>query len=116
MRDFRDDIRSRKTPMIEMTFDQVLKAALSLRPEQKAILVKTLQVAPEAPATPTRAQLIAELQALRAARAFEHVTSLRNQYPAPSLKHISDRQILAAIHETSSEWEADLEELVENGD
>ena len=35
--------------MIEMTFDQVLKAALSLRPEQKAILVKTLQVTPERP-------------------------------------------------------------------
>jgi hypothetical protein len=93
--------------VIEMTFEQVLKAALSLRPEQKTILVKTLQVAPNAPADPTRAQLIAELEVLRAAGAFERVTSLRNQYPAPALKTVSDKQLLAAIHETANEWEAD---------
>jgi hypothetical protein len=99
-----------------MTFEQVLKAALSLRPEQKAVLVKTLQVAPITPADPTRAQLIAEMEALRAAGAFEHVRSLRNQYPAPSLKAVSDKQLLAAIHETSNEWEADLEEPPAHGD
>ena len=48
--------------VIEITFEQVLKAALSLRPEQKAVLVKTLQVAPDAPADATRAPLIAELE------------------------------------------------------
>ena len=94
--------------MIEMTFEQVLKAALSLRPQQKAILVKTLQVGPSASADPTRAQLIAELEALRAAGAFKHVTSLRNLYPAPSLKTVSDKQLLAAIHQTSNAWEAGL--------
>jgi hypothetical protein len=98
-----------------MTFEQVLKAALSLRPEQKAVLVKTLQVAPITPADPTRAQLIAEMEALRAAGAFEHVSSLRNQYPAPSLKAVSDERLLSAIHETSSEWEADLEDLPDHG-
>jgi hypothetical protein len=102
--------------VIEMTFEQVLKAALSLRPEQKAVLVKTLQVAPNTPADPTRAQLIAELEALRAVGAFEHVTSLRNRYPTPSLKTVSDKQLLAAIHETSNEWEADLGELPDHGD
>ena len=93
--------------MIDMTFEQVLKVALSLRPEQKAVLVKTLQVASGASADPTRAQLIAELEALRAAGAFEHAKSLRNQYPAPSVKYVSDKQLLAAIHETANEWEAD---------
>jgi len=58
-------------------------------------------------ADPTRAQLIAELEALRAAGAFEHVTSLRNRYPAPALKTINDQQLLAAIHETVNEWEVD---------
>jgi len=58
-------------------------------------------------ADPTRAQLIAELEALRAAGAFEHVTSLRNRYPASALKYVSDKQLLAAIHEIASEWEAD---------
>ena len=50
---------------MEMTFEQVLEVALLLRPEQKAVLVKTLQVTPNASADPTRAQLIAELEALR---------------------------------------------------
>ena len=101
---------------MEMTFEQVLEVALLLRPEQKAVLVKTLQVTLNAPADPTRAQLIAELEALRAAGAFEHVISLRNQYPASVLKYVNDKQLLAAIHETANEWEADLEELAENGD
>ena len=92
---------------MQMTFEQVLTAALALRPEQKAALVKTLQVAPGPSADPPRAQLIAELEALRAAGAFEHVTSLRNRYPAPALKYVSDQQLLAAIHESSNEWEAD---------
>ena len=42
--------------------------------------------------------------------------SLRNQYPASALKYVNDKQLLAAIHETANEWEADLEELAENGD
>jgi len=37
------------------------------------------------------------------------VSSLRNQYPVPSLKTVSDQRLLAAIHETSKEWKADLE-------
>ena len=41
-----------------------------LRPEQKAVLVKTLQVTPSPSVDPTRAQLIAELEALRAAGAL----------------------------------------------
>jgi len=101
--------------MVEMTFDQVLKLALALRPEQKAPLARTLQVASSVPGDPTRAQLIAELEALRAAGAFEHVRSLRNQYPAQALGHISDKQLLAAIHETANVWEADLAELSDHG-
>ena len=102
--------------MLQMTFEQVLTAALALRPEQKAVLVKTLQVAPGPSADPSRAQLIAELEALRAAGAFEHAISLRNQFPAPSLKYVSDQQLLAAIHESSNEWEADLGELSDHDD
>ena len=102
--------------MLRMKVEQVLSAALALRPEQKAVLVKTLQVAPGPSADPTRAQLIAELEALRAAGAFEHVISLRNQFPAPSLKYVSDQQLLAAIHETANDWEADLGELSDHDD
>jgi hypothetical protein len=102
--------------VVEMTFEQVVKVARQLRPEQKAALVKTLQAESMPSSVPTRSELIAEMEALRSAGAFEQIRSLRNRYPAPSLKHVSDRQLLAAIHETSSEWGADLEELLDHGD
>lgn len=88
---------------MEVTFEQVLKAALALRPEQKAVLVKTLQATSTSGGAgdPTRAQLIAELETLRAAGAFEHATSLRNQYPVLSLRYVTDQQLLTSIHETS---------------
>jgi hypothetical protein len=60
----------------------------------------------------TRSQLIAELEDLRAAGVFERVRSLRNRYPAPALKSINDNQLLAAIHESADEWEADLRLLI----
>jgi len=60
-----------------------------------------------ADANPTRAQLIAELDDLRAGGAFERVNSLRNRYPAPALKSVNDRHLLAAIHESANEWRAD---------
>ena len=44
------------------------------------------------------------------------MTSLRNQFPAPSQKYVSDQQLLAAIHETANEWEADLGELSDHDD
>ena len=60
-----------------------------------------MQPQTDSSADPTRAQLIAELEAFRAA-ALEHVSSLRNQ-SAPALIYASDQQRLAAIHETSKE-------------
>ena len=64
----------------------------------------------------TREQLITELETLRATGAFEHVISLRNRYPAPSLRGVSDKQLLAAIHKAATEWEVDILELPHDGD
>jgi hypothetical protein len=69
-----------------------------------------MQPQTDSSADPMRAQLIAELEALRAAGAFEHVSSLRNQYPAPALENVSDEQLLAAIHGAANEWEDRPEE------
>ncbi len=66
-------------------------------------------------ADPTRAQLIAEMEALRVAGVFEHVTSLRNQYPAPALGNVSDEQLRAAIHETANVWEGETPPVVHVG-
>lgn len=58
-------------------------------------------------ATPdlTRQQLIAELDALRAAGAFDRVDSLRDQYANPALKTVSDQQLRAAIREAATEYQ-----------
>lgn len=77
------------------------KASRRMTQVSETDLLKRVTVDPHiyGPANSTRAQLIAELEALRAAGAFERVTSLRNQYSAPSLKSVSDKQLLAAIHD-----------------
>ena len=98
------------TPMIDMTFEQVVKVVRRFRPEQKAALMKTLQEE-SVPSNLTRQELIAELDALRAAGAFDRVDSLRNQFASPALELVSDRRLLAAIHEASTDYEVNLAEL-----
>ena len=67
--------------------------------------------APQIDMEPTREQLIAELEALQAAGAFEHVESLRNAYANPALAQLTDEQLLADIHEAATEWEQELDEF-----
>lgn len=94
----------------QLTFEEVVQAARQLRPEQKVALIKTLQ-AETPPVIGTRANLIAELEALRTVGAFQRVDSLRNQYPSPVLQRITDQELLAAIHEAATEYEVDIEDL-----
>ena len=82
---------------MEMTFEQVLEGALLLRPEQKAVLIKTLQVTPNASADPTRAQLIAELEAF--ARCWRVRTCDQPAQPVPRLGiEVRQRQATAGRH------------------
>jgi hypothetical protein len=60
---------------------------------------------------PTREDLIAELEALRAAGAFNNVESLRNKYANPALDALTDEQLSADIHEAATEWEKELDEF-----
>ena len=101
--------------MIDMTYEQVVKAVHKLRPEQKAALVKTIEIEPVAGGI-TRAQLIAESEAMRALGAFDRVDSLRNRFASPTLAYVTDQQLLSTIHESSVEWETDLVELVDFDD
>ena len=99
---------------IDLTFEQLVEAAHKLRPDQKATLVWTLGA--EQPSGLTRAMVIAETQALRAAGAFDHVVSLRNSFPRSEFMRISDAQLLTVIHEEAIAWEADLQELTDRDD
>jgi hypothetical protein len=94
----------------EITFEEILQAAQKLNPQQKALLAQSLEI-PPLDMGPTREELIAELEALRAAGAFDHVESLRNKYANPALDALTDAQLSADIHEAATEWEKELDEF-----
>src|SRR5258708_7162739 len=96
--------------MANITFEEIIRAAQQLSPEQKALLVQRLD-APPLDMGPTREALIAELEALRIAGAFEHLDSLRNKYAKPGLDNLTDGQLSADIHEAATEWEKELDEF-----
>jgi hypothetical protein len=102
------------TVVANITFKELVEAASKLPPAQKAALVQTLQVPTNS--NPTREQLIAEMEALRAAGAFDQVVSLRNKYANPSLHDVSDAELRATIHEAATEWEKELDEFCPNED
>jgi len=99
----------------QLTFEQVVRAVHRWRPEQKTALLKALQHEQAAPEL-TREQLIAELNALRAAGAFDQTVSLRDQYPSPALDGVSDQQLRAVIREAATEYKTDMLELSDHGD
>jgi hypothetical protein len=101
--------------MTELTFEELLKAAQKLNPEQKATLAQSLQ-RQALDTGPTREELIAELESLRIAGAFEMAESLRNQYARPALNSLTDQQLLADLYVAATEWEQDLNELTGDAD
>jgi hypothetical protein len=90
------------------TFDDVLAAARKLTPEEKALLVRSLQVpAPEGGLT--REQVLAEFESRKAAGAFQHVESLRGKFAHPGLD-LSFEDIQAMTHEVATDWEREMDE------
>lgn len=94
--------------MVDITFEEIMQAVKTLTPEQKLRLKQALETSD---AEPTRASLIAELEARRAAGAFEHVESLRNRYANPALDDVTDSELLTTIHDAATEWEQELDEF-----
>jgi hypothetical protein len=95
--------------MADITFEEILQAAQKLNPQQKALLIQSLEIPPLD--MPTREELIAELEALRAAGAFDNVESLRNKYANPAFDALTDEQLSADIREAATEWEKELDEF-----
>jgi hypothetical protein len=98
----------------DLTFKELVEAVRKLPPAQKAALVQTLHV--PISNSPTREELIAEMEALRAAGAFDQVESLSNKYANPALDDLSDEELRATIHEAATEWENELDELFSEQD
>jgi hypothetical protein len=100
--------------MADITFEEILQAAQKLNPQQRALLAQSLEI-PVPDMGPTREELIAELEALQAAGAFNNVESLRNKFANPSFAALTDKQILADIREAATEWEKELDEFFGDG-
>lgn len=98
--------------MVTLTFTELVKAAHQLSHAEKVALLRTLQpeVAIEETGL-TREQAIAELEALRAAGAFEHIDSMRGKYARPDLAEVSDEELNAYLRAIGTDWEEELDDL-----
>jgi hypothetical protein len=98
-----------------VTLEQVIRMAEQLDAHDRAALVQRLQATllPEGSLQVTRDMLLAELEQLRAAGAFEGVESLRNKFAEPP-SELNDEDLRASIREFSTEWEQDLDDLFDD--
>ena len=96
--------------MADITFAEIVQAAQKLSPEQKAALVHSLKFDQEI--SLTREQAIAELEALRAAGAFEHVESLYGKYAHPGVE-VSEEELNAYLHQIGTELQQELDDLAD---
>lgn len=94
--------------MIELTFQEVVAAASKLSPAQKAALVQMLQS--QGVMSPTREELIAETERLRASGAFERAESLRNKYASAAAADLTEDELKATLRESAVTWEQELDE------
>jgi hypothetical protein len=95
--------------MADLTFKEILQAAQKLPQEQKAALIYSLQADREETGL-TREQALAELEALRAAGAFNNVESLRGKYARPDLE-ISEDELSSYLHNIATEWIQELDDI-----
>jgi hypothetical protein len=96
--------------MADITFEELMQAVQKLTPQQKALLAQSLHDTP-VDLTPTREELLGELEALRKSGAFKRVESLRNRYVNPAVDDLTDEQLSADIHEAANEWDQELDEF-----
>jgi hypothetical protein len=101
--------------MADVTFEDILDSVGKLTPQQRLILTEVLRGMDDDIASiehePTRQEIIAELDALRANGAFNNQESLRNKYANPTLNQLTEEQILKDIHDAATEWEKEIDEF-----
>ena len=100
--------------MADLTFDEIVQAAQKLSPKQKALLAESLK--PFTPEGLTREKVLAEFERRKVAGLFKNAESLRNKYYNPALEGLTDKQLLADIHEIATEWEKELDEFFADED
>ncbi len=96
---------------MDITFGDIVQAAQKLTSPEKVALIKMLQ--PDVQSIPvTREHLIAELEALRIAGAFDKEQSLYAKYARPGFDGPSEEELHAYLHEVGTEWEKELDDLI----
>lgn len=100
---------------MNVTLEQVYELAEQLTPEERELLVERIQATLPLPLDygVTSEELLAEMNALRIAGAFDNVESLYGKYVNPNID-ISEEELNAYLHEISTEWEQEMDELIDN--
>lgn len=101
--------------MSAVTYDQVIKLATQLTPQERMALARFLLAS--LPVTSDEPVTLETIQAEHARRlsagAFDHVESLRNKYAKPGFD-LSDEELRAGIREFANEWEQEMRSLLPN--
>jgi hypothetical protein len=96
--------------MAAISLDQIMQLADQLSQAEQVKLLLFLQHNLQAASPVTREQLLAEMDLLRAAGAFDGVESLRNRYADPDTD-LSDEALRASIDTFATEWKQDIDGL-----
>ena len=98
-----------------MSFDQILRAAEQLTPQEQDALIAHLrardEISPSERGTALRGQIGAEFARRKAAGAFANLESLKGKFARPGALPDAD-EVEAYLRGLSSEWEEDLDDLV----
>ncbi len=96
--------------MADITFDEILQVAQRLSPQQKTILMRSLEL-PTPSNNLTREMLLDEWEAMRKSGVFSRVSSLRDAYAHAANANLSDEQLAADIRASATAWEHELVEF-----
>jgi hypothetical protein len=106
--------------MVDLTFDDILKATDKLTPAERDKLLVHLQqstpVSNESSEPLTRETALAELKRLRAEGAFENAESLRGKFANPDAPETTEEELHDYLHQIATEWEEELDELDPDND
>ncbi|MBX3084133.1 MAG: hypothetical protein KF716_21035 [Anaerolineae bacterium] len=97
--------------MADLTFDEIVREAQKLTPEQKAVLVPKLQVelAAERPRL-TRERALAEWDAMRTSGESIDTDPLPNQFATSAMIEVSQEELDEYLRQIGKEWEEELDD------
>jgi hypothetical protein len=99
--------------MSTMSFDQIVRAAQQLTPQERDELIARLRGGSESSSERCallRGEIVAEFERRKAAGAFNNLESLKGKFARPG-NHADADEMEAYLRGLSTEWEEDLDDL-----